>query len=450
VRYRIVMTLAAVAMMLVGFVCVVRGDLLLEFYAVEIPPQSYIMSFFRLRSFLYLLGTLLFGFGLVTWYAKKIVEPATQRSIAIAHCYAFVLAGFIALSQQRALWDTQLGWITVEFFFVLAAGLGYLGFIALANAVPRHQSPLAMDADALRERWKREISSVAIQQERNRLARDLHDSIKQQIFTIGVSAAAAQARWESDPAGARSALDDVRGGAHEAMVEMEAMLQHLRPAPLETIGLVEALRKQCEALKYRTGAQMTSEFTDLPGNDRFPPGTQEAIFRIAQEVLANIARHARAQNVRVGLHMDAKNESLILQVQDDGQGFSPTTIKEGMGMSNIRARSREIGGQLNLWSEPGRGTRLTISIPLMKAGEQRAGQRLFGVIVNALVVLYLLGMLVKYYLQNRSILILLIPVIVAFLFPAICNLFEVRRIMQSNAPKLSWLRVLSKSLPGRW
>jgi signal transduction histidine kinase len=356
----------------------------------------------------------------------------------------------MALTQQRSLWDTQLGWITVEFFFVLAAGFGYLGFIVLADAVPKHQSPLAMDADALRERWKREISSAAVQQERNRLARDLHDSIKQQIFTIGVSAAAAQARWESDPSGARSALDDVRGSAHEAMVEMEAMLQHLRPAPLETIGLVEALRKQCEALKYRTGAQMTAKFTDLPGNDRIPPGTQEAVFRIAQEALANIARHARAQNVQVGLHMDGKSESLIFQVQDDGQGFSPTAIKEGMGMSNIRARSREIGGRLNLWSEPGRGTSLTISIPLLKAAEQRAGQRLFVVIVNALVVLYLLAMFLRYYLQNRSFLIMLIPGIGAFLFLAISNFFEVHRIVQSNAPKLSWLRVFSKSLPGRW
>jgi signal transduction histidine kinase len=94
---------------------------------------------------------------------------------------------------------------------------------------------------------------------------------------LSVSVAAAQARWETDPAGARTALNDVRSSAHEAMVEMEAMLQHLRAAPLETVGLVEALRKQCEALQYRTGALVTTEFADLPENDRLPPGTQEAV-----------------------------------------------------------------------------------------------------------------------------------------------------------------------------
>ena len=450
VRYRIIMTLAAVAAMLVGWICVVCGHILLEFYAIGIPPQSYAMSFFRLRSFLYILGTLLFGFGLVTWCARTIVDRATQRSIAIAHSYAYLLAGFIALTQQHALWGTQLGWVTVEFFFVLAAGFGYLGFINLADAAPQRLPQLAMDSEALHERWKREISSAAVQQERNRLARDLHDSIKQQIFTIGVSAAASQARWESDPSGARSALDDVRGSAHEAMVEMEAMLQHLRPAPLETTGLVEALRKQCEALKYRTGAQVTTEFMDLPGNDRVPSGTQEAVFRIAQEALANVARHARAQNVRVALHMDTKSESLVFQVQDDGQGFYPAKIKEGMGMSNIRARSREIGGKLDLWSEPGRGARLAVSVPLLKAAEKRAGQRLFIAIVNALVVVYMTAMFLKYYLQNRSLLIMLIPGVVPFLFVAVSKFVEVRRIVQSNVPKPSWLHVLSKSVPGRW
>ena len=78
---------------------------------------------------------------------------------------------------------------------------------------------------------------------------------------------------------------------------MEAMLQQLRPTPLENVGLVDALRKQVEALQYRTGAYVTTEFGDLPDNDTLLPGAQEAIFRIAQEALNNIARHARAKNI---------------------------------------------------------------------------------------------------------------------------------------------------------
>jgi signal transduction histidine kinase len=273
----------------------------------------------------------------------------------------------------------------------------------------------------------------------------LHDSIKQQIFTVNVSAAAAQARWESDPAGARAALQDVRTSAHEAMVEMKAMLQHLRPAPLETVGLVEALRKQCEALQYRTGAQVTTGFADLPENDRLPIGTQEAVFRIAQEALANIARHARAQNVQVRLQADAENESMWLKIHDDGQGFNTTAVDEGMGMANIRARAREIDGRLDLLSVPGEGTSLAIRIPLLATAEQVAHKQLWQGALNAFIFVTIMGLiLAKTWGDKSPFSLLAIPLAVPFLLLAISFFIRVhRRIHQSASKKLSWLKVLS-------
>jgi signal transduction histidine kinase len=141
----------------------------------------------------------------------------------------------------------------------------------------------AEDLATLRQNLVRGVQDTAAQQERNRLARDLHDSIKQQIFSIQMSAAAAQARWTHDPDGARSAIDDVRRSAQEAMVEMNALLQQLAPAPLEKVGLVQALRDQCEALGYRAGVKVTMEVGDLPDDDRLPAGTQQSVFRMAQE-----------------------------------------------------------------------------------------------------------------------------------------------------------------------
>jgi len=85
------------------------------------------------------------------------------------------------------------------------------------------------------------------------------------------------------------------------MTEMEAMLDQLRAAPLESVGLVEALKKQCEALQYRTGARVTVDVDAVPGPGQLRPGAAQSIFRIAQEALSNIARHARATEVRLSL-----------------------------------------------------------------------------------------------------------------------------------------------------
>ncbi|MDX2141452.1 MAG: sensor histidine kinase [Chloroflexota bacterium] len=213
---------------------------------------------------------------------------------------------------------------------------------------------------AMRQQLAGQIGEAAAQEERSRLARDLHDSIKQQIFSINVSAAGAQARWESDPDGARAALADVRKSAQEAMVEMRAMLQQLAPAPLEKVGLVQALRDQCEALQYRSGAQVTTEIGDLPPDERLPVGAQEAIFRIAQEALTNIARHARAQQVILRLH--APGETVQLEIVDDGHGFDTDAPVQGMGLGNMKARASAIGGTLDIVSGTG-GTQLRLRVP---------------------------------------------------------------------------------------
>lgn len=210
-----------------------------------------------------------------------------------------------------------------------------------------------------------QISEVAAQEERKRLARDLHDSIKQQVFSISISAAAADAHLKNNPEAARAALLDVRQSAQEAMVEMRALLQQLSPAPLEKSGLIEALREQSEALSYRTGAIVKTHFGVLPSDEQFPLGTQAVIFRIAQEALSNIARHARAKQVDLTLEVDSE-EHVILEISDDGQGFDVATITSGMGLNNMKSRAESIQAQFNLTSHPNGGTKLTISIPFMK------------------------------------------------------------------------------------
>jgi signal transduction histidine kinase len=223
----------------------------------------------------------------------------------------------------------------------------------------------------LHSKYEQQIRLAAGQEERNRLARDLHDSIKQQIFAIHTSTATAQERFDHDPAGAKEALDLVRGCAREAITELEAMLDQLRATPLENAGLIEALKKQCEALSFRTGAIVDFKAGPLPPSESLPPGAQQAVFRVAQEALANVARHARAKNVSVSLDSyggragsGPAGNCLELKVEDDGIGFQPGS-RRGMGAANMQARAKEFEGKFDQVSRPGSGTLVRFSVPLV-------------------------------------------------------------------------------------
>lgn len=236
------------------------------------------------------------------------------------------------------------------------------------------QVQLAQRNVEYRDQLVQQVGKTAAQEERNRLARDLHDSIKQQIFGIVVSAAAVKARWEQNAASARKIVDDIERTAQEAQVEMQALLQQLRPVALENVGLIESLRMQCQALGYRTGAEVAAELSALPPDEQLPLGAQEMIFRIVQEGFANIARHARASHAWLSLRQ--QQDTLLVEIGDDGQGFDLAQASEGphsyggMGLSNVRERASLLGGNLAIWSMAGEGTTLHLSIPLVKPQEQ--------------------------------------------------------------------------------
>lgn len=223
---------------------------------------------------------------------------------------------------------------------------------------------------AVREERTRQIYAAAIQEERSRLARDLHDSIKQQLFSISVSAAAVRERWTNDPTGAHAALDDIQQSAQAALVEMNAMLQQLSPTPLAAAGLVEALHEQCQALAFRTGAEVTTAFSELPPVEALPLGAQETLFRVAQEALSNIARHARANRVHVRLERAPEANAVTLEIRDDGQGFETVKTPSGMGLANIQERATRLNGQVIVQSASGQGTTIRVELPLLEQNSE--------------------------------------------------------------------------------
>jgi signal transduction histidine kinase len=223
---------------------------------------------------------------------------------------------------------------------------------------------------ASREQLLRRASEEAAEQERNRIARELHDSIKQQLFSIRMSAAAASA--QTDNAQGQEAITDIQKSAEEAQVEMQALLQQLRSAALENTSLSEAIRVQAQALGYRTGAQIFVEIGDLPSADFCPPSMQEGVFRIAQEAFANIARHARAHTVWFTLLQQQNTLQMI--IRDDGQGFDVQHQHRGMGVANIQERALAFNGYTNIESSPGQGTTVHVTIPLLLSQETKLEQ----------------------------------------------------------------------------
>lgn len=228
-----------------------------------------------------------------------------------------------------------------------------------------------------REQVLRQAGEAAAQEERNRIARDLHDSIKQQIFSISMSAAAAKAHMGGDEVSARDAVEDIQRSTKEAQIEMSALLQQLRSSPLENTNLREALQTQAQALGYRTGAQVQVEMDELPSSDRLLPGAQETIFRMVQEAFANIARHARANTI--WLKINQHDDALHIEIRDDGQGFDFETVRKGMGLNNLYGRTASLQGHLTIQSSPGQGTTIHADIPLLDAlptAEERERARL--------------------------------------------------------------------------
>jgi len=290
--------------------------------------------------------------------------PSRHRGLlwfVVAHATVWFLADWSSWSTPLGDWiHLSLGFTNIVLLMLWSTAAGQIYDPPGVFTTLLHRSA-PTTTERLRAAYEQQIRQAARQEERSRLARDLHDTIKQQIFVIQTSAATAQVRFDSDREGASGALHQIRDSAREAMTEMEVMLDQFRSAPLENTGLVEALRKLCEALGFRTGARIEFEVGELPASATFVPGAQEAILRVAQEALANVARHARADQVRVRLESLA--DQLVLTVWDNGSGLDLNRPPAGMGIRNMQQRADEFDGSFEMESRPGGGTLVRFSVP---------------------------------------------------------------------------------------
>lgn len=203
--------------------------------------------------------------------------------------------------------------------------------------------------------------------ERSRLARELHDSVTQSLYSVTMYAeAAALALTAGKQATATAHLHELRDTAQEALREMRLLIFELRPLALEQQGLAAALRARLDAVEGRGG--MKTEL-HVEGAEELALSVQQELYHIAQEALNNVIKHARAQRVRVSLIFSER--STCLEVSDDGVGFRPGNAPGGgLGLAGMKERAERIGGRLSIDSEVGRGT----SVRLEVRGVERTGR----------------------------------------------------------------------------
>jgi signal transduction histidine kinase len=234
--------------------------------------------------------------------------------------------------------------------------------LALQEAEYRHllEQRIAERTEELNlanERLREKATQDAVAAERTRLARDLHDAVTQTLFSTTLIADVLPDIWEMNPDEGKRRLEEIRVLTRGALAEMRTLLVELRPNALVEVPLPALLRQLTEALsgRARINIQLSAE-----GERKLPADVQISLYRIAQEALNNVFKHAKANQAVVTLRM---GDTVRLTIADNGTGFDLSTVTaDHLGVKIMRERADAIGAKLSIYSEPGEGTQISVVI----------------------------------------------------------------------------------------
>lgn len=305
---------------------------------------------------------------------------ATQiypRVPAISFLYLLVV---LALASTRGLFSALLASISsllaFDFFFFPPAHTLFVGegedlltlcaFLATSVVTSQLASALRRRAEEAKNRERelrllyQQAQELAALQERQHLARELHDSVSQVLYGISLGAHTAREALQDDPEQVATSLEYVLALSEAGLAEMRALIFELRPESLETEGLVAALGRQLAVLQTRHKLCVSTEIEEEPD---LAIETKQALYRIAQEALHNIVKHAHASAVE--LRLARQENTLLLEVSDNGKGFDANQAFPGhLGLRSMQERAARMGATLTIESTPGQGTGVRILAPL--------------------------------------------------------------------------------------
>jgi signal transduction histidine kinase len=304
-------------------------------------------------------GYALDGSRLYFWLLLPLIVVSTQynlRALFVFMGITSLLPPLMTAALEPALLSGQLTHAAVR--LTLYTVVGYLvGTTARAQRRQRHE--LARSNARLAE-YAAALEQLTIARERNRLARELHDTLAHTLSAVSVQLGALEVLWEQDPSSARAALRETQDLTREGLQEARRALHALRSAPLEDLGLTLAVERLAKKAAERGGLALT---LDLPERISGLAGDAEQhVYRAAEEAVNNVVRHAGARALFVSLKR--AGASVCLTVRDDGMGFDPAAVRDGhYGLTGLRERAALAGGTLALNSSPGAGTELIFEVP---------------------------------------------------------------------------------------
>jgi signal transduction histidine kinase len=232
------------------------------------------------------------------------------------------------------------------------------------------ESEAALKASQAELRKLAALLIAAQEEERRRLARELHDDTSQTLAALAIELASLHRKAAGTDHGVRSGLQSVENSVHRLAEGIHDMSRLLHPSILDDLGLEAAIRTECERVSEREGFPVVFEVLDLPAE--LPKDTALTLYRITQEALHNIAKHAEAQSAHVLLQ--GEDEYVTLEIEDSGKGFDPEQARQssGLGLISMGERVRLLGGVLRVDSKPRSGARIRVEAPAPRSTHAEA------------------------------------------------------------------------------
>ncbi len=350
-----------------------------------VPQVRRLRSWFVPLTLLVGLGPLLLGY--FWWPSENPLQTPFAMFffvmlvlIAWQYGYRFVLLFVFALSVYQSWlfmvpasvpWTAWFGWLLLQGAMMLLVGYVTATFVTVQRE-QRHALAEAYEQQAfIARRLQRHAATVeelAISRERNRLSRELHDTLAHSLSAVTVQLEAARSLWDGSPDKARRMVEQADEAARSGLTEARRALQALRASPLADLGLALAVEDLAETAAQRAGARLDLHIQAKLGGE-LSHAVEQGTYRIAQEMLENVVQHAGATSISVSL--EEREGRLELCVEDDGQGIdldaatAPAAAdRDRLGIRGMRERATLIGGKLEISGRPGLGTRVTLTIPL--------------------------------------------------------------------------------------
>ena len=246
--------------------------------------------------------------------------------------------------------------VMAQVFTFLVVGF----FINVMVGWLRNQRHSLEEANLKLTNYTQTLEDLAVSRERNRIALELHDTLSHILSGLSVQLEAMKAYWDIDPVTARQRLDKSLVTARSGLEETRRILAALRAKSIEELGLTLALKQMAEEATVHAGLTLDIALPDI--KLVLPPDAEQCIFRVAQEAITNVLKHARATTLKVKLEL--KENRVVIAVQDNGIGFDIKTSndEDHFGLLGMQERVKVVNGQLNITSQPGRGTTVQLTI----------------------------------------------------------------------------------------